>query len=273
MTEHYFEDQFVKLHYYKFGNGPQHMLCFHGFGMHGRQFRLLADQLGHKYTFWGFDLFFHEATQLKDQCLPTIKKGLQKSALAAMVLAFCKHEQISSFSVIGYSMGSHYATTIVEELPAMVSEYIVAAPSSVNPGLLIRFFGQHKTGNKILEKLMLSEKAMTRLISLFKWLRFIDATGRDILRKEIGTPELRFALYATFTYLRLLQTDEEKLIKQLDLYKIKSIFIFGRRDKMYLPDIGKQFFAKFKPSEVIVLDETHDMINPNFVNRLAHSLL
>jgi len=273
MTEHYFEDSFVKLHYYKFGNGPKHMLCFHGFGMHGKQFKLLADQLGHQYTFWGFDLFFHKETQLKDQCLSTVKKGLRKSELATMILSFCRHEQIDSFSVIGYSMGSHYATTIVEELPGMVNEYIVVAPSSVNPGALIRFFGKNKAGNKMLEKLMLSEKAMTRVIRLVKWLRLIDATGHDILQKEIGTPELRFALYACFTYLRLLETDEAQLIKHLGSYQIKSIFIFGRHDKMYLPAIGKQFFAKFEPSEVIVLDENHEMINPNFVNRLANSLL
>lgn len=273
MTAHYFEDSFVKLHYYKFGHGPKHMLCFHGFGMHGKQFKLLEEQLGHEYTFWGFDLFFHKGTELKDQSLSTIKRGLQKAELAAMILTFCEHQGIESFSVIGYSMGSHYATTIVEELPARVNEYIVAAPSSVNPGVLIRFFGKNRAGNKMLEKLMLSEKAMMKLIGFLKWLRFIDAAGRDILQKEVGTPALRFALYACFTYLRLLETDEEKLIKHLDSYQIKSIFIFGRYDKMYLPEIGRRFFAKFKPAEIIVLDENHEMINLNFVNRLAQSLL
>ncbi len=174
-----------------------------------------------------------------------------------MILAFCRHEKIGSFSVIGYSVGSHYATAVVEELPAMVGAYIIAAPSSINPGMLIQFFGKIKAGNKDLEKLMLSEKAMTRIISFFKWSRFIDATGRDILHKEVGTPELRVCLICFFfTYLRLLEADENKLIELLNLYKIKSIFIFGRYDKMYLPGIGKKFFSKFKPDEVIVLDES-----------------
>lgn len=273
MTDHYFEHPFVKLHYYKFGTGPRHMLCFHGFGMHGKQFKLLTAQLGGQYTFWGFDLFFHKETQLKDQSLGTVKKGLQKAELAALMVDFCKHEQIASFSVIGYSMGSHYATALVEELPAMINEYIVAAPSSVYPGKLVRFFSSNKAGNKMLEKFLLSEKATVRLIDFAKWLRFIDATGQKLLHKEIGTPELRFALYACFTYLRLLETDEEKLISHLDSYKIKSIFIFGRYDKMYLPSIGKRFFSKFKSADVIVLEETHEMINLNFVNRLVQSLL
>lgn len=273
MIENYFENPFVKLHYYKFGIGAQHMLCFHGLGMHGRQFKQIANQLGHQYTFWSFDLFFHKETQLKDQSLAAIKKGLQKKELAEMISAFCKQEGIESFSVIGYSMGSHYATAIVEELPAMVNEYIVAAPSSINPGALVRFFGKSKVGNMMLEKLMLSEKAMIKIINFCTMLRLIDSKSRDILHKEVVTYELRFALYACFTYLRLLETNETQLIKSLTAHNIKSIFIFGRYDKLYSPAIAKNFFAKYKHGKVLVLDENHEMINQNFVNQLMASLL
>jgi len=50
---------------------------------------------------------------------------------------------------------------------------------------------------------------------------------------------------------------------------IRSIFIFGKRDKMYPPKIGKAFFAKFKQAEVVILDEDHEMINQNFVTLLS----
>lgn len=273
MTDHYFEDSFIKLHYYKFGNGPYHMLCFHGFGMHGKQFKVLEEKLGHKYTFWGFDLPFHKQTVLKDQTLPTIKEGYTKKQLAEVVRSFCRHEHITSFSVIGYSMGCHFATIVAEEMPETVNEYIVAAPSSLNPGKLIRFFGKNKIGNKILEKLILNEKATLNLLSLFKKLRLIDEEVRTILFNEVKTPQLRFSLYATFTSLRRLETDEEKLINALKSYNIKSIFIFGKRDKNYLPNIGSAFFKKYKPSEILILDENHDMINQNFASKLTDLLL
>ena len=273
MTDHYFENEFVKLHYYKFGNGPKHMLCFHGFGMHGKQFKLAEEKLGEKYTFWGFDLLFHKETVLKDQSIERIKKGLLKSELAAMIVDFCKHENIEKFSVLGYSMGSHYATALAEELPSRINEYIVAAPSSINPGNLVHFFSKNLFGKKILEKLTFSKVALTGIINLCKNLNIIDSVGRDILKKEVGTVKLRFAFYACFVYLRNLETDEEKLISALERYKIKSIFIFGRYDKMYLPSIGNSFFAKFKKADVIVLDENHEMINQNFIDKLANVLL
>lgn len=250
------------------------MLCFHGYGMHGKQFISLEPALGEKYTFYGFDLLFHKQTKLTDQSLHTIKHNrITKKQLAALIEEFCLYEGIDRFSVIGYSMGSHYATVVAEELGNRIDEYIVAAPSSLNPGPLITFFSKNKLGNKLLEKLTLSEKALIRMLNFVKWLRLIDETGRNILYKEIDTAELRFNFYACFTYLRLLETDEPQLMKMLTGNNIRSIFIFGRKDVMYPTSIGKAFFAKFKQAEIVILEADHEMINQNFVNTLSGLLL
>jgi len=273
MTGHYFENDLVNLHYYKFGNGPQNMLCFHGYGMHGKQFKILEGALGSKYTFWGFDLFFHKETKLKDQTLKTVKKGISKKELAGLFADFCKHEGIDRFSVIGYSMGTHYATIITEELAYRIDEFIVAAPSCLNPGKLIPFFSKNKTGNKILEKLALNEKALTGMLKLFKRLRFINNEDYKILYSEIGTSELRFNFYACFTYLRFLETDEPRLLQALNEQNIKSIFIFGKRDKSFPPGIGDKFIAKLKQAEVIILNDGHEMIKRDFATALTDLLL
>lgn len=248
------------------------MLCFHGFGMHGKQFRELESELGNKYTFWGFDLFFHKATKLKDQSLDTVKTGLTKRALASLIMEFCNAQNIDRFSVIGYSMGTHYATTIAEELPEMINEYIVAAPSSIKPGNIIRFFSRSKFGNKIIEKVSLSKDAMVKLLNMCKRVRFIDAEGHEILLKEIETYELRFNLYASLTYLRFLTTDEAKLIYALNKHPIRSIFIFGRRDKSYPLSIGKAFLPQIKNKEILNLNEGHEMINKGFAKVLGDLL-
>jgi hypothetical protein len=171
-------------------------------------------------------------------------------------------------------MGTHYATAIVEEMGERIDAYIVAAPSSIKPGRLIEFFGKNWLGNKLLERLALSEKALINLLNLLKFSRLIDQAGRDILYKEIGTVQLRFNLYACLTYLRFLKTDEPELIRSITENGIKSIFIFGRRDKAYPPKIGKAFFKKLKSAvEVIVLDENHEMITPAFASALSVLLL
>ena len=272
MTDHYFENDLVTLHYYKFGSGPQIMLCFHGYGMHGKQFKLLEGPLGSKYTFYGFDLFFHKETKLKDQSLANIKHPITKKEFAAFIQQFCNHENIGRFSVIGYSMGTHYATVITEELGPVVDEYIVAAPSSLDPGSLIKFFSKNTIGNKLLEKITLNKKALVFLLKSFKRLRMINAEDFKILYGEIGTAELRFNLYASFTYLSLLETDEPKLLTSLLENNIKSIFIFGSRDKSFPPHIGNKFIGKLKNKEVVILNESHEMIKKEFVTQLTRLL-
>jgi len=273
LTSHFYKTDFVDLHYYKYGTGEEHMLCFHGFGMHGKQFRELEQELGKKYTFWGFDLFFHKATKLTDQTLDTVKAGLTKKALAGLILKFCNAHNIDRFSVIGYSMGTHYATTIAEELPEKINEYIVAAPSSIKPGNIIQFFSRSKLGNKIIEKVSLSKNTMVNMLNMFKRARFIDAESHRILLNEIETHELRFNLYASLTYLRFLITDEAKLIHVLNMHPIRSIFVFGRNDKAYPINIGKTFLPQIKNAEILNLNEGHKLINKDLAKVLADLLL
>jgi pimeloyl-ACP methyl ester carboxylesterase len=273
MTDHYFENDLVNLHYYKFGNGPYNMLCFHGYGMHGKQFKILESALGSKYTFYGFDLFFHKETKLKDQSLTAVKKGISKQAFAALITEFCIHQNIEQFSVIGYSMGTHYATIVVEELAPMVKEYVVAAPSCIKPGALITFFSKRKAGNKILEKLALSDTKLTGLLKLLKRFKVLDEEAYKILHSEISTAGLRFNFYASFVYLRFFETDQPRLLKLIEEHNIKSIFIFGKKDKAFPPGIGNAFIAKLKQAEVVILDEGHEMIKKKFAAVLTDLLL
>jgi pimeloyl-ACP methyl ester carboxylesterase len=272
MTSHFFENDLVKLHYYRFGNGAKTMLCFHGFGMHGKQFCCLSDSLGDKYTFIGLDLFFHKQTELKDSSLANVKSGITKVQLAQLIEELCTHLQIEQFSVMGYSMGTHYATAITEQLGHRIDEYIVAAPSSINPGRVVKFFSRNALGNTILQKLMLNDRAVFRLINALYFLRVLDEPSRNILRNEVATPKLRFAFYACFSYLRYLETHQANLINSLQKNEIKSIFIFGKRDKTYPLAIANQFFSQFRPSAVEVLDENHELITTSFVNKLSQLL-
>jgi hypothetical protein len=75
--------------------------------------------------------------------------------------------------------------------------------------------------------------------------------------------------YASLTYLRFLDTDFVQLEQALQQHQVKSIFIFGKRDKMYPKKIGNLLIPKLQSAEVIVLDENHELINKNFADTLS----
>lgn len=269
MTNHYFSNDLVVMHYYKFGTGPKKMFCFHGYGMHGRQFRVLEETMGDKYTFYGFDLFFHKSTLLKDQSVEAVKKGISKSQLAGLFKDFCAATAVERFSIIAYSMGSHYATSLVEEMPEHIDELFIAAPSSLKPGKLITFLSSNRLGNKVLERMALSNNAMTRLLSVLRKAKIIDQKGYDILYKEVSSPDLRFSFYACASYMRFLKLNAGKFVAKLNEHQIRSVFIFGERDRNYPPAIGQAIIPKINFARQLVINEDHDMINRNFANELS----
>jgi hypothetical protein len=70
MTDHYFENDLVNLHYYKFGNGPNSDVVFSRVRDAWQAVQSFREPAWFKiYTFYGFDLFFHKETKLKDQSL------------------------------------------------------------------------------------------------------------------------------------------------------------------------------------------------------------
>ena len=272
MTDHYFDHPLAKIHFYKYGKGDKHILCFHGYGMHGKQFKVLEKELGNTYTFYGFDLFFHKETLLKQQNLADIKKGISKKALSNIFIDFCDENQIQKFSLLSYSMGSHYAASLIEEIPHRINEFIAIAPSTLKPGRLVSFLSTKIIGNKILEKLSLSKNGMLGLLQLIKTIKIIDHKAYNILYKEIATYELRFAFYASTTYLKQLKLNRSKFVANLNNHQIKSIFIFGTRDRNYPVKIGSKIIPKINNAKQLVLDENHEMINDNFSAQLTKML-
>lgn len=272
MTSHYFSNDLVVMHYYQFGHGPKNMFCFHGYGMHGRQFAILAETMGDQYTFYGFDLFFHKATILKDQSVDAVKKGISKSQLAALFCDFCNSQGVDRFSIIAYSMGSHYATSLVEEIPDLIEGLFIAAPSVLKPGKIITFLSTNRIGNKMLEKMALSNNGMDGFLSTLKRTRIIDQKTYDILLKEISSPELRFSFYACASYLRFLKLDADKFIGKLNQHRIRSFFIFGEGDRNYPCVIGQKVIPKIDLARQVVINENHDMINLNFAKTLSDLL-
>jgi pimeloyl-ACP methyl ester carboxylesterase len=248
------------------------MLCFHGYGMHGRQFKILEQELGNRYTFYGFDLFFHKGTQLYQQDRRTIRQGISKETFCGLIGDFCAAEQISRFSVIAYSMGTHYSSAIVECMANRLDEYIAIAPSSLKPGALLSFLSSNRLGNLIFKKLMLSENGLLRLIRLVRRLGVIDEKSYTILHQEIATPELRFALYACASYMHRLKTDEERFIRALNSSTAASYFIFGRRDHSYPPSAGRKVIRQINAARRMVLDEDHELINRNLGKILSKAL-
>jgi len=268
MTDHFFNHELVKLHYYRFGSGPKAMLCFHGYGMHGKQFSVLKEKLGNEYTFYGFDLFFHKDTILHDQSISNIKKGLSKLDFIQLMNAFCKHESIDRYSVIGYSLGTLYASVLAEGNASRIDQLLLLAPSFLKIFPPFQVLSKNRIANYAFRKFFMSRKGIHLTLDFCRRLRLIDLKSHQILSSEMATSDLRFAFYANVTYLRHLQVERNALIQSLNKNKVDCFFIFGGRDKMYPNHLADEMIAKLNTAKKITIDEDHDLVNQNLPAKL-----
>ncbi len=268
MTSHFFDHPLAHLHYYRFGRGEKVMLCFHGYGMHGRQFRMLESQLGDQYCFYGFDLFFHEQTVLKDMSPAHLKKGLSKDAFCALIQNFCEAEGIRNFSVIAYSLGTNYAMVLAESGRFSIERMALLAPAFLGIPPVFHLLGHQPILNSLFRQLCRSKYALHWLLAIAKNLKMTDEDNQQILKKEMATRELRMAFYYSVTYLRFLRPDLETLKKELNTREIPVFFFFGKKDPLFPPSIGGDFLLSLVRVRTQLLEEGHDMVNEKLAGYL-----
>lgn len=268
LNKHFFEHPLATVCYYSFGKGEQVMLCFHGLGMHGKQFYCLSDELGEEFTFYGFDLFFHQDTELVDNSLETIRKGLPPEKFAKLVHDFCAALAIDKFSVIAYSMGTLYAATIIDHLATRVQQAFLIAPSFLRIKPIVTFLSANTIGNFLFRKLALSKNGLLNLLRLMRTTRILDYNSTEILWREIATPELRFKMYANITYLNLLQVNKRQLAQKTNTHDIPLYFIFGKNDKTVRPTLTKYVNRYFPRAKVLVLEQNHDLVNTGLTRKI-----
>lgn len=267
MTKHFYEHSLATICYYKYGAGSKALLCFHGFGMHGKQFYCLEDELGSEYTFYGLDLFFHKETELKNNNIENIKRGLEPEDFTNLILDFCQYHQITDFSTISYSMGTIYASVLLDSISDRISESFFIAPSFLKVSPLLRFLAMNKVGNYFFEKLALSEKGLFNFIQFLRTTRILDHEAANILWKEVATPTLRFNLFASFTYLKKMEVDLAVLGKKMESSQKPLYFIFGAKDNNVKAKLSNLVAQNFKTANYIILAQGHDLVNRQLTKR------
>ena len=113
------------MHTHRFGNGPELLIAFHGFGDRGRLFAALAPFLGNYYTIVAPDLPFHGETQWS-------RKTFSKEDLRQLICTILEQEGKTRFSLMGYSFGARLAMAMTPDLLASLNKLYLLAPEGFN---------------------------------------------------------------------------------------------------------------------------------------------
>ncbi len=240
------------LHYIQWGNGPKVLLAFHGFGQTAHAFKSLAKAIEKEYTCYSFDLFYHGNSQWY---LPG--QVLTKETWKEVVQLFLAAENISRFSVCGFSIGSRLALATLEAFTNRVEHLYLIAPDGIytNPWYYIATSTQ--VGKAAFKILMQYPAPITRTSLLLQRLGLLHKKLGRFAESQLQTPAQRHQLYHTWLGLSKLRFVPKALAHLLNSSPITLTVFLGADDKVVTQKKLQLFLKQVKKAEVHVLRASH----------------
>ena len=252
------------LHYAKVGSGPEPLLCFHGAGQDGEScFKPFAQQVGDRFTLYAFDLFYHG----KSGCLRgkefTDNELITKEIWQKYLHQFLQENNITRFSVAGFSMGGRFALATLEAFAHNINEVFLMAPDGLTDHWLYVLATRFAFTRRIFKVIAFQQEKLQRLGRWLQKLRLIDPSTIRFAEAMMNTSEKQQQIYRTWVGFRVLRFSPKKLAQLVEIQQLKMWIFMGKYDKI-MPVKKAYFLTNYlKYKALVVLDSGHGRLVEN----------
>ncbi|MCG2613145.1 alpha/beta hydrolase [Terrimonas sp. NA20] len=252
--------------YYRFGNGPVPVLCFHGYGENASSFSFLEHIPDRRYSFHAIELPFHGNTAWRD--------GLRFTAgdLDAIIKLIGLPPDTKPV-LIGYSLGGRIALSLYQRSPECYSKLILLAPDGLLMNPWYWFATQTLPGNRLFRLTMHHPGWFFSLLKLMNKTGQVNASVFKFVNAYIGNRELRLVLYDRWTILRKLKPDLKTIRTLIRQHQTRVKLIYGKYDRIILPERGEKFRKGIEEyCSIKVLNGGHQILQEKFIADIIEAL-
>jgi Predicted hydrolases or acyltransferases (alpha/beta hydrolase superfamily) len=223
----YLELNGSKIYYTCTGSGKLPLILFHGFGQTHVAFRSLEETLSKQYTLYSFDLFFHGDSKWSHH-----ERPLEKEEWKKLMEAFLKQNSISSFSVLGFSMGGKFALATLEAFPNQTKEIFLLAPDGIKTSFWYSLATYPLIFRNIFKSMIDHPKRFYAIAELAHRLGVIDKGVLRFVEYQMNTEEKRERVYLSWVVFRHLNFNQKKIASIINEGNIQLTLLVGRYDKI-----------------------------------------
>ncbi|TWV99261.1 alpha/beta fold hydrolase [Chitinophaga pinensis] len=236
------------------GTGEELLICLHGFGENAETFSRLHYSLGGYFTIVSLDLPLHGKTEWKEE------RPFSMEDLKAVILLILQHYRFKTFSLMGYSMGGRVSLCVVQLLAERIDRLYLLAPDGLKDNRWHMFATQTRIGNKLFKYCTYHPQLFFGLLHTWRFLRFISKGLHKFTFNSMNTLDKRERVYFVWTCMGQMMPDRELCKQQLKKYRISSLLLFGKYDRVIPPVLGVRFMDGTFPCEMQVLEKGHQLI-------------
>lgn len=242
-------------HYYQFGNGPEPLLAFHGFGQSGKEFQVFEKYLGDKFTIYAFDVLHHGNSEHNGE--PITETDLQE-----FITAFTQQHNLEKFSLMGFSLGGKIVLKLIELFHERLNNVILLSPDGLKVNPLYRFSTVTSPGRFLFRGFIKNPAPVSKTALLLKNMKVLDPKIYNFLYSQIRTKELREKIYKVWITYQNINPDLDKIASLINKNTFRFVLIFGKHDRVIHPKYGERFIEKLTNKDVFVLLNTgHQLIS------------
>ncbi|UYQ92482.1 alpha/beta hydrolase [Chitinophaga horti] len=244
-----------KFHAVTYGNGPELLICLHGFGENAAHFECLQSSLGDQFTLLALNMPFHGETVWQEQ------RTFEKEDLINIFQKILQHQGKQKFSLLGYSMGGRLALCIIERMAGQINHLVLIAPDGLKNNPWHMFVTQTRWGNRIFKHTTYHPAFFFRLLTLTNRLGMINQSVYKFAFHSMDKLEKRELVYTVWTALRRMMPSRKRCKVLLAKHHIPTLMMFGKYDRVIPPVLGYRFSDGTFPCKIIVLNKGHQLLS------------
>jgi len=237
------------------GQGPEPLLAFHGFSEQGSSFMPLLPSFGKKYTIYAFDLPYHGQTSWNNP------EHFTTVDLIEIIRIFLEELKLNRFSLLGFSMGGKCAMYLTKYFAPQVNALWLLASDGINTNRIYNVAVYPAWGRELFRTTIKHPGwffLMVRIAARFGW---ISPWLKKFTENHMSTAEKRKRLYDTWISMAGFNPDISKVRTAIIAYNIRTILIFGKRDEVILPAVGRQFAEGLPNTTFLEIDGGHYFVD------------
>ena len=281
-----------RISYYRWGNGPRLLLCFHGYGESAPGFSFLEEIMGDTFTILAIDLPFHghtdwKGTPLSPTTLLTILEGIIAQELDSSPISAAGGAPLAAgpgptaggaplmeptskgWWLMGYSMGGRIALSLLEHAPEKIERLILLAPDGlvVNPWYWLAT--QTIPGRQLFKWTMYHPGWFFLLLRTGNKLGLVNPSVYNFVANYVDNKEIREQLYIRWTGLRLFKP---RLGVIKDIIRSRHLpvqLLYGRFDRIIRVERGETFRKGIEPwCTLTVIPAGHQLLKKDHIQAL-----
>ena len=266
--------------YFRFGNGPKAVICFHGFGEDATTFEFLGKKAGHEFTFYAIDLPFHGQTNWAEglvfthtDLLQIIEEILYQNNPLPKTQPLSAAQAGPKLSLIGFSLGGRIALSIYQAIPEQIDKLVLLAPDGLKVNFWYWFATQTWLGNQFFAFTMRNPGWFFGFLKLLNKIKLVNASIFKFVNHYIGKKDIRLLLYQRWTTLRKLKPDLSLIKLLIVKHKTPVRIVYGRHDRIILSSVGEKFRKGIEEhSTLTIIESGHQVLHEKHVNEIIERL-